>query len=151
MDDCWAYGVVKPGAGAVCALERTRVLSPPDLTNALRARPPRRRGGLPLAGCLDATPSLRGNCDAATDDPEGVSPAGYQPEGETVAPFRDYLCVEVEATADDVPDLRGRIESCDGSEDVRRSVPGTARHAFEFGPFGHHCVQEYEFRLESCR
>jgi len=98
-----------------------------------------------------ASPRSRNDCSAATVDPQGVSPEGYQPEGETVTLYRDYLRVEVEATTDDVPDLHGRIEGCDRVEEIRRSVPGAGRHTFEFGPFGHHCVQGYEFWLEGCR
>lgn len=121
----------------------------------------------PVAGCLDSsstavpsgteeasdspTPSPAPDCDGATIDPQGVSPEGFEPEGETVTLFEDYLRVRVEATAQNVPDLRGRIESCEGTEEVRRSVPGTGGYEFEFGPYGHHCVQEYDFWLAGCR
>lgn len=115
-----------------------------------------------LAGCTDTgtpgepnsrspTPTPGTNCDAATVSPQGVSPEGEESGGETVTLFEDYVVVRVDVAETPAPDLVGRIETaCDGPERVRRELDSEGPREFRFGPYGHHCVESYEFGLDGC-
>lgn len=108
-------------------------------------------GGLATAGCAgqSGVGGIAGsNCGDVEVESVVTEPRGNEAE-ETVTLFEDYVVVTVRATADEVPNLVGRVEGCD-TETVRRAVPGTGTHAYEFGPYGHHCVQSTAFWFDGC-
>lgn len=137
-----ATGLLLTAGAAGCVGLRDPEASDPQQTPASRTTAPP-----PTGTSATRSPSTCGNASITARGPD---PRGYQPEGETVTLYKDYLTVAVTIREEDPPPLRGFIEHCEGRTEVDEPL-STGRQTIEFGPFGHHCIQDYGFWLAGCR
>lgn len=112
-------------------------------------------GALALGGCADGGSS---GCSASEVLEVGEEPAtittptpGRDDTPTPVSITEDYVVVTVRNDAGEPRHLAGYVVSADGRREFSRTVPAEAGTVeFRFGPFGHHTVQDYEFRFEGC-
>lgn len=64
-------------------------------------------------------------------------------------PYDEQLIVAVDVKLPIVPALQASVKTCDGTVTRTKTLnPGTS--TYTFGPFGHHCVDDYNVSLDGC-
>ena len=97
-------------------------------------------------GCLydhpDPTPTPGPNCDHASVSDLRIDRV------ETESGEQQYAVVAVTVAELPAPALVTEIQTCDGTEQVRRSLSETGTREFRFGPFG--CLDGVRPRFGEC-
>lgn len=97
-------------------------------------------------GCLydhpDPTSTSKPNCDHASVTDLQIDRRGTPPNEE------QYAIVEVTVDELPAPDLIVAIQTCNGSEQVRRSLSETGTQQLEFGPYD--CLDGITPRFAGC-